>query len=510
MTEGLASAEGQRVLYAAAVVCAWLLLCVFIAWSRREQRRSLMLPQPAGSGAILVCHASQTGYAQRLALQTAQALQTAGMPVQLQALGEVGVAALQGASRVLFVASTTGEGDPPDTSIPFVRKVMRPDADLQGLRYGLLALGDREYRHFCGFGHTLDRWLRQQGARPLFDLVEVDNADGGALRHWQHHLGLLSGSTDLPDWSAPSYGRWRLAQRRLLNPGSAGGAAFHLGLEPLDGLPAWEAGDIAEIGPRNGMAAVQELLRQLQLDGAALVELERQQQPLAEALAGLRLPQDSAALQGLQPQALVEQLQALPHREYSIASLPAEGCVELLVRRMRHPDGHPGLGSGWLTEIAAEGGEIALRIRENPGFRPPAGDRPLILIGNGTGLAGLRAHLKARIAAGRRRNWLLFGERSAACDYFHRAEIEAWQAEGWLQRVDLAFSRDQAQRVYVQERLRAAADELRRWVEEGAAVYVCGSLQGMAPAVDAVLREVLGSERVEQMLEEGGYRRDVY
>nr|WP_301334149.1 sulfite reductase subunit alpha [Solimonas sp. SE-A11] len=465
------------------------------------------MPVPAGSSPILVAYASQTGFAQRLALQTAQSLQSSGAPVQLYPLGEVTAAMLQSAGRVLFVASTTGEGDPPDTCIPFVRKVMRADADLQGLHYGLLAIGDREYRHFCGFGHELERWLRQRGAQPLFDAVEVDNADEGALRHWQHHLELLGGGQPLPDWSAPEYQRWRLVERRLLNPGSLGGPAYHLALQPLEGIPKWSAGDIAEIGPRNAPQRVAEALQAIGLPSATPMPDE---ETLSAWLSRSLLPRDLADLRGTTAQQLAERLKPLPHRGYSIASIPADGRLELLLRQMRQPDGSLGLGSGWLTEHAAVDDVISLRIRENPGFQPPPDGRPLILIGNGTGLAGLRAHLKARIAAGHKRNWLVFGERSRDKDYFHREEIEAWQRAGHLERLDVVFSRDQEQRLYVQDRLREAAADLKAWVSEGAAVYVCGSLEGMAPAVWRVLTEVLGEATVESMLEEGRYRRDVY
>lgn len=134
----------------------------------------------------------------------------------------------------------------------------------------------------------------------------------------------------------------------------------------------------------------------------------------------------------------------------------------------------------------------------------------MILIGNGTGLAGLRAHLKWRIAKGLRKNWLLFGERSIRRDFYHREEIESWRDQGFLSRLDLAFSRDQVERIYVQQRLRESAEELRRWIEDGACIYVCGSLEGMAPAVTEALNDILGAERVEQLMEDGRYRRDVY
>src|SRR5690606_13434267 len=291
-----------------------------------------------------------------------------------------------------------------------------------------------------------------------FDRVEADNADPAALRHWQHHLGLLAGRADLPDWETPVYQPWRLAHRTLLNPGSQGGPCFHLVLHAPDGgAPAWQAGDIAEIGPR-----------------------ERR----------------GGALQ--------------PHREYSVASLPADGGVHLLVRQMLGADGSLGLGSGWLTHTAQIGDPVDLRLRANPNVHPPADARPLLLVGNGTGLAGLRALLKARIAAGHCRNWLVFGERQAAHDWFLREEIAGWLAQGRLQRLDAVFSRDTPARRYVQHALLDAADSVRGWVDEGASIYVCGSLQGMASGVDDALAQILGAEPLAALRRAGRYRRNVY
>jgi len=173
-------------------------------------------------------------------------------------------------------------------------------------------------------------------------------------------------------------------------------------------------------------------------------------------------------------------------------------------------DGTPGIGSGWLCDIAQLGDTIDLRVRRNPNFHGVAADVPLILIGNGTGIAGLRAHLRERDAAGASRNWLLFGERSAAHDFHFRTELEQMQQRGMLERLDAVFSRDGAPHRYVQHRLQAEAPLLRRWVDDGATILVCGSLQGMAPAVDAVIEDVVGAERKDALVVAGRYRRDVY
>ncbi|HBS55387.1 MAG TPA: sulfite reductase subunit alpha, partial [Stenotrophomonas sp.] len=116
---------------------------------------------------------------------SAEALRAASLPVRVRGLHEVDAALLAQSQRALFIASTTGEGDAPDHALPFLRRVKSTAPTLGHLQFGVLALGDRSYGHFCAFGHQLDDWLRQHGAHPMFDAIDVDNADPAALRHWQ-------------------------------------------------------------------------------------------------------------------------------------------------------------------------------------------------------------------------------------------------------------------------------------------------------------------------------------
>ena len=458
--------------------------------------------------AWLIGFASQSGFAEQLAWQTAGQLQAAGLPVKVKPLGSVSEEDLRQSEHALFVVSTFGDGEAPDSARGFERSVLGRDLSLQGLNYSVLALGDRQYQHFCGFARRLHFWLTHQGGNALFAPVEVDSGDQEALLHWQHQLGQITGHAPAA-WASAHYESWTLSRRTLLNPDSSGTGVYLLGLNP----PAprdWLAGDLVEILPRHCPWAVEHFLDGLGIAGTDEVLVDGLARPLEQVLASRQLPDNRSHLVGLHAQALVEALVPVGMREYSIASIASDGVLELIVRQERHPDGSLGLGSGWLTEHAPLGAAISLRLRRNSGFHLPTEPVPMILLGNGTGLAGLRSLLKARIADGQQRNWLLFGERNIAHDYHCQDELQGWLASGDLALLDLAFSRDQDEKIYVQDRLRESADVLRKWLAEGAAIYVCGSLQGMAAGVDQVLVDVLGSEAVQRLIEQGRYRRDVY
>lgn len=452
-----------RLLAASATVCAYAALCAAIF--RRERRHRAQMAQAtaalAGDGATpstLVVFATQTGQAEAIAWQTARQLHADGTPARVISLNDLDAALLGASQRALFIVSTYGEGDAPDGASVFAERCMDTAAappSLPALHYAVLALGDAQYTQFCGFGRALDAWLARTGATPLFERIEVDNSDPVTLAAWHAHWG--GEAPQDPSAENTDFTPWRLTQRLRMNEGSVGAPVFHLALVPQNSAhppPTWMSGDLVQIAVASDP-----------------------QRP----------------------------------RDYSIASIASDGEVQLLVRQERHPDGTLGAASGLLTSMLSLGDSVALRIRPHRNFQ--LGDnaaRPLILIGNGTGLAGLRSHLRARVAAGQHDNWLLFGERNAAHDFLCRDELTAWQATGALKRLDMVFSRDQSDRLYVQHRLLQVEDVLRAWLDRGAAIYVCGSLQGMASGVDAALRQIAGDAALRELTTSGRYRRDVY
>lgn len=428
------------------------------AWRQAKQLRGGGVSAAALAVDWRVVFASQTGSAEMLARQTVHALVDAGLSAACLPLGRLRAADLAQGGGCLFVVSTAGEGDAPDDAQAFVRHALTQTPDLAGLRYAVLALGDRSYPHFNAFGRRLDAWLQAASAEALADRIELDRCDAKGVLAWRELLATLTGH------SAAQLGEvagvtgaateWRLAARTCLNPGSEGGAVYRLNFTACEPGADWQSGDLVEVS----------------------------------------LPGNDTR-----------------PRAYSIASVPTEGMLQLLVRLHVRADGEPGRVSHHLGRTLRVGDRLRLRLRPHPGFQL-AGNarRPLILIGNGVGLAGLRAHLMARMADGQRQNWLIFGERHRVVDDLHADDLVTWRAQGVLARLDAVYSREGAACRYVQDVLHREAAQLADWVARGAAIYVCGSRQGMGEGVDRALQAILGEAALAQLADSGRYCRDVF
>jgi sulfite reductase (NADPH) flavoprotein alpha-component len=415
---------------------------------------------------VLIAWATHTVHGETLAGRTAQSLRASGVPVRLMPLTDVNDRMIQSATNMLLIIGTNQDGDATEAAENFL---MRDLPALAGLPYAMLVLGGRKQANAETFANRLNRRLRFCGASPLADPIEGEDRDAGALRRWQQFLPALGGARDVADWASPDYTAWRLMNREVINTGSEGSPIYHLRLQPEDTLPQWEAGAVAEVYPG----------------------------PAEQAI--VDLPDASGKPSAVPP---------LPHREYLIASTPADDAVELVIRTRTCPDGTPGIGSEWLCRQVQPGQRIALRIRPNPGFAPPADDVPMIMIGNGSGIGGLLGHIRGRRPG--TRNWLIFGERNSAYDCLMGKEIADWVATGHLERCDLIFSRDAAMRRYIRHHIADVEAQVLDWILAGAAIYVCGNLKGMATDVDAELTRILGRDVLDAMIADGRYRREVY
>lgn len=490
-------------------VTGWMLYL-----KRRKQKKLTQAARQALAGQYidpnakpwLITYATQTGVAEQLAWSTATSLQEAHQPVQVKPVQQLTQSDLEQHEQVLFVISTYGTGDAPDLATSFAKKFLKVNLDLKHLNYAVLALGSKEYPDtYCSFGHAVDAWLKTNGAHALFNTIEVDNANLSDIQNWNQALATAT-KLDLHAVNLEKvFDTWILQQRDLLNPNSLGQPAYNIELNAKHEA-IWQAGDIAEIQPGNSPERIHDFLQKHHILKNAKVD--SLQISIEKALWNKDLTGEIEPFANLDH--LLEQLPTLPTREYSIASIPSQQVLRLVVRQQYDESSNLGLGSGWLTQHTQINDEIALRIRTNESFHLIDDNRPIICIGNGTGIAGLMSLLHTRTRHDYTENWLIFGERQKAHDFFYEKTIEAWQTTGMLKRLDLAFSRDQEQRMYVQDIIRQNAAELVNWVERGAVLYVCGSIDGMASGVDQALVEILGDEQVDELRQQGRYRRDVY
>ncbi|MDY6467152.1 sulfite reductase flavoprotein subunit alpha [Acinetobacter faecalis] len=454
----------------------------------------------------LIVYASQTGVSEQLAWSTATSLQEAHQPVTVKSAQQITLQDLKNTEQILFVASTYGTGEAPDLASSFVKKILNSSVDLSHLNYAVLALGSKEYADsYCSFGHAINTWLKNNKATALFDVIEVDNANKDHIQQWNTALAQAT-KLDLQNVSIDkTFDQWTLKNRKLLNAHSLGAPAFSIELSPNHDA-IWQAGDIAEIQPGNSPKRIQQFMLKHQITENLKVDSSGIR--IEQALLYKDLTREIEPFANLDH--LLEQLVDLPTREYSIASIPSQQVLRLVVRQQSDNLAQLGLGSGWLTEYSKLNTTINLRIRTNESFHLIDDNRPIICIGNGTGIAGLMSLIHSRVRQDYSQNWLIFGERQIQYDYFFQETIEAWQNMGMLQRLDLAFSRDQAEKIYVHHKLTENADALKKWIADGAVIYVCGSIDGMASDVDRTLNEILGENTLDQLRQDGRYRRDVY
>lgn len=444
----------------------------------------------------LLVYASQSGQTEAYAQQTAQQLQQQHVSLILLDIQDLSVEILQQAKHVIWMVSTYGEADAPDRAQAFTRLLFKHPIDLSQQSFAFLAFGDQRYQEFCGFGRRLYERLLELQAQPYFDLVQVDQQSSESLSHWNSQLAKVTGyhtglTTQEKHWTSLI-----LTSRELLNAGSQGTGLYHLKFS----LPAemtWKSGDILELQCANSAAA---LLQFQQVHP----ELNRQQLNLLKHK-DLRQIDSSTRLSI----ASIEALKDLPLREYSIASVVEQGSLELLVRQEVYEDGL-GLGSGLLTEWLEIGQSIQAHIRCNPSFHLLDEAHPAIFIANGSGLAGVMAHLQQLALNGQHENWLIYGERQQQFDAICTEQLQAWQQQSHLIACDLVYSRDAAECRYVQDLLLQQSKQIQSWIERGAVIYLCGSLKGMAQGVDRALLTILGKEQLNRLKAEQRYRRDVY
>ncbi|WP_147092086.1 bifunctional nitrate reductase/sulfite reductase flavoprotein subunit alpha [Swaminathania salitolerans] len=515
---------------------------------------------PVGSaGGATVFWASQTGRAEAAARALAAALERPCIALDAVSADDLP------RGDAIFVVSTFGDGDPPDSAAVFWAALRARTASLSGMRHAVLAFGDSAYASFCGFGRALDGRLSELGSQPLLDRQECEPFDDENIAAWQTRLlaylktgGGNPGTPSSPAGrSSPLTVAARLCCNGLLTPPHSARETRLIGFDIEGTGLSYAPGDALGIWPRNGAGIVARVLHAIGHPGESEIVLGASgKMTLREALTDhLDLSRASAAMSahlGMEAGYLPDMLDAscramaltdipdlfrrIQPRLYSIASSPLAhpGEVHLTVGVARDP--YPGACSTWLAGLSC-GDEARIFVRKSGHFRLPEDQTiPIVMIGPGTGIAPFRGFLHHRAALGAASvgaggagaagvgavggAWLFFGERHAASGYYFRKELDALRGSGGLARLDLAFSRDQEARIYVQDRMKAAGADLWEWIARGAHVYVCGDAARMARDVDAALRGIVAlhgqmdpaqaGRYVDEMARAGRYVRDVY
>lgn len=499
----------------------------------------------------MVLWASQTGAAEEFAAGLAARIAGAS----LVNMDELALADLATARDVLVVTSTFGDGGPPDNGADFWSRLQSPDApQMHGIRYAVLGIGDKSYDNFCGHAKSLDLRLADLGATKLLDRVDCEAYDDEPLRRWADAVTTaLAGATPAPaavgaartvipiepdEFTRPKPILAALARNELLTTSRSAKEVRQFGFDVSEYDVSYGVGDSLGVYASNDPAMVDAWLVATALSPDSVIEVDGIEQSLRDALISsydicrvtpdlLRFVADTCGdrsatkilrssgerrsnwlhnRNGLdivsefavraEPEEWQEVLVRLTPRSYSISSSPLVSPHEIQltvsVLRYRGPGGSArgGVCSTFLADRAAA---APVFLQRSPHFRPPedAGTR-MIMVGPGTGVAPFRGFLQERRALGHGgRNWLFFGDQHRNENFYYRDDLEGMVRDGLLNRLDLAFSRDQAERVYVQHRMLDNGADLWRWLDDGAHFYVCGDAGRMAKDVDAALTTVL-------------------
>ena len=538
----------------------------------------------APSGSLTILYGSQTGNAKGVATAIKAQAEARGLPVTLASMADYKPKQLKKESHLLVVVSTYGEGEPPESAVDLFEQLKKGKiGKLDGLRFAVLGLGDSSYEFFCQTGKDFDDFLAKAGAERIYELASLDVDYQDAAKSWGEQAlnaiaatlstGVASSSVASAVQQAVGHSQYskenpfpaRLSVNQKITGRDSTKDIRHIEINLADSGLTYQPGDALGVWFDNDAELVGEVLALTGLSGdeatargtlrAALTsnfELTRLHGGFITGLADISenaalkdLAGDKAQVNALVASAqvvdvlkrfptaltaeqLVSLLRPLTPRLYSIASAQSEveEEVHLTVGVVRYPqeDGtvRSGAASSYLADRLIEDGEVRVFVEHNDNFRLPANpDTPVIMVGPGTGIAPFRAFMQEREAQGAEgKNWLFFGNPHFTQDFLYQVEWQRYVKSGLLSKISLAFSRDQANKIYVQDRLREAAKELYQWLEAGAHFYVCGDANKMAKDVQEALLDIIAEhghksrEEAEEYLSElrraKRYQRDVY
>ena len=537
---------------------------------------------PKARQPLTVIYGSESGNAEALALKVKKLSQKHGLDARIYDMADADLSVLAKAKNLMVFVSTWGEGDPPSRAVDFYTALMSDAAPRldKSLRFAVLALGDTAYAQFCAVGRAIDARLEALGATRAADRIDLDLDFAKKAAEWTEgaltklapaevgvsatvvHVDFKGGAQPFDD-EEPAFTAEHPLEGEiaaLINLNGTGSTRETWHVEIAADAPgfSYAPGDAIGVLPENDPALALELAEAVGLgaDGGVVQKLRQSfdvttlSRNLIEAYAKLTGRGDVAKLadpkafaefaadrqlidlietypEKLAPEQLFGLLRPLPGRLYSVASSPNAhaGEAHLLVGAVRwesHGRKRGGVASTYLADRCRVGDKVRIYVKPNRHFRLPEDSaRPIVMIGAGTGVAPYRAFIEERVEQGAKgKSWLVFGERNYTFDFLYQLEWQEHLASGALSRIDVAFSRDQPEKIYVQQRLWEHRAELLKWIEDGTHIYVCGDEKGMGRDVDVMLARILGEAaqgdeeagraKLKELAKAGRYQRDVY
>jgi len=515
------------------------------------------ISQPKSSKQLKILYGTHTGRSKTIAGQLAVKLAGRGVEAVYVALDDYKTRQLTAETNVVFIVSTHGEGEPPAMAEDFHGFITGKRApQLPNLNYSVVALGDKSYKLFCKTGIDIDQALAKLGAKSILPILTLDVDFDEEVDRWITDFTevfadipavSVSASVSGNTLNGETYSRRNPFHAKVIDKAKITGRdsdkeVYHIELS-LDGSGiAYEPGDSVGILANNPPELVDAILKHSGFEGTELVTIKEGTFSLKDALSEhleitvinrdvVQKYQEKAGNSELQKiiedeklldqflyghdvldlleefqfpftaQGLADVLRAFPARLYSISSSQAAvgDEIHITVATVRYSNkgrSRGGACSTYLTDRIEIDSQVSVFIEKNPAFKLPENEEtPVILIGAGTGVAPYRSFLQHREANNQKgKTWLFFGERRFHSDFLYQVEWQKLLKDGYLEKIDVAFSRDQEEKIYVQNRLIEKQKEVFEWLKNGANIYLCGDMKQMARDVQKTLLQIFETE----------------
>jgi sulfite reductase (NADPH) flavoprotein alpha-component len=508
---------------------------------------------------ITIAYGTESGNSKKIANLFANRAKQEGIHAKIVSLDQYRLADLPKEEYFLTVISTQGEGEPPASAKKFYDHIHQNGFNLPKLKYGVLALGDTSYPMFCKAGEDVDHQLGHLGGERIVDIQRCDVDFETDAHNWMNNvIQKISGNPPAAQPAAKvvkkSSGkkiyRGEILTNINLNDRGSAKQTHHIEIACEDVY--YKPGDSLGIIPHNPIEVVEAIISHTGLNSERTFVHRNETcsafELLHKKLNIVHLPERVVAKYAAQIneeipaiktglldlihrypikdpahfETFLQQLEPITPRLYSISSSleTVDGEVHLTVARDKfsvEEEWRYGLCSDHLCNLKV-GSEIDFYIHHNDQFRLPEDDKDVIMIGPGTGIAPFRAFLNERESAGASgRNWLFFGDQHFNTDFLYQTELQQWKEGGVLHSLDVAFSRDQEEKIYVQDKIRQRAQEFFQWLEDGATLYICGAKK-MSDDVEKTIIDLIkksgasddGEAYINELKTEGRYLKDVY